>query len=192
MKRTLWAFVIVAVIVGGGWLTFRDPGRIHIYSADGQVLAETELESWCSGSTYWASSGRGNAQKAADCRKTYGETLDTVIDHNNVPLWFCLGAQSEGFQGDVILDCVDFIVDIRWWPTMNGMLAEAWSDSYPTRWTYSAIDKVTTRKIASTLAADSQGRTDGDSITSGHPRGDGLDWPHHRGTRRQPRCCNGG
>ncbi len=131
MKRVIWTITIIALLIGGAWVTFRDPGRIHIFSADGQVLAETELEAWCSGSVYWATSSRGNARKAADCRKVHAETRDTVIDHKNVLLWFCIGIQSEGYTGDVYLDCRDFLLDIQWWPTMDGQLAEVWTDTYP-------------------------------------------------------------
>ncbi len=131
MRRVLWTLTIIAVLAGGAFATFRDPGRIHVFSADGQVLAETELESWCSGATYWASSGKGNARQATDCRKVHAEEFDTVINHGEVLRWFCRGAASEGFMGDVQTDCVDFLTGIRWWPTINGALAEVWSDAYP-------------------------------------------------------------
>lgn len=131
MKRMIWTLLLIVVLVGGGFATFRDPGRIHMYAVDGSVLAETELEGWCSGSIFWSSRQRGDDKRAAQCRKDQSETMDTTVAHNIVQLAFCKGIQSEGFQGNIIVGCVDFLQNQRLWPTMDGKLTATWSDSYP-------------------------------------------------------------
>ncbi len=129
MRRIAWAITIVAVLAAGGFAVFRDPGRIHIYDAAGAVLAETQAEGFCSGSTFWATRGNGDSHVAAKCRTdtVYG----TTIDHNNVQWYFCLGAQSAGFTGDLNADCLNFLQGSKFWPTADGQITNTWSDTYP-------------------------------------------------------------
>lgn len=138
MRRVLWGIVIFVVLVGGAFAVFRDPGRIHLYSANGSILAETQAEAWCSGISFWDTDGRGDAPRAAQCRIDVAALdadgsppLGTEVNRSKVQFWFCDGIKVAGFEGSTYADCQVPLTELKLWPTIAGQLEGFWTKTYP-------------------------------------------------------------
>lgn len=106
----------------------RDPGHVPLFDADLNRLAESELEGFCSGVTFWVERG-GDPVAAKECRATYD--IDNTYNLPVVQVAFCLGAVASGFPGDPVIDCYDVLRAGSLWPTYDGSITNAWTKANP-------------------------------------------------------------
>ena len=126
MKRLV--VLALLTLVGGFFYLIHDVGRIPLYDANITRLAETPLEGYCAGQTFWRNNGEADAGRAVECRNS-SERSDEVNLSQVVPQ-FCQAVVDEGFQG-AKSDCENVVNDRRWWPTYDGGLTDAFTKAYP-------------------------------------------------------------
>jgi hypothetical protein len=121
---------ILAPILFAAYLLWPLPPE-RLYDADLNVLAESPVEAWCSGTTYMRTRGKGDKKQAAACRdeNRAGKSEDKNL--RQVILEFCGGAIDAGLGGYTQYSCRDAIDAIRLWPTIDGQLSGAFTDHYP-------------------------------------------------------------
>ena len=125
--RKLGLLALIAVI-GGGWYLLHDVGHIPVYDAHLVRLAESPLEGYCAGTTFWTSQGQGDAESAARCRTTADYPAEK--DLSKVVTWFCVGISTAGWQGTA-QDCENIMYGQKMWPTYDGSISKSWSKSAP-------------------------------------------------------------
>ena len=116
------------VVVGGGFYLIRDPGHIPLFDAGLKRLAESELEGYCAGTTFWKHNGQPDAADAAECRSQ--STYNSTIDIARVTPAFCRGVSDSGYAGGVGA-CIGILTSGKLWPTFEGGLTDAWSKTAP-------------------------------------------------------------
>lgn len=119
---------VIACLMVLGYITNR-PGHIPPYDANLVRLVETERQGYCSGLTFWKTSGEGNAGQASQCRSEYREKSGEV----NLPVairGFCEAIVESGWEGYVTL-CAQLIADQQLWPTYDGSITDQWNRARP-------------------------------------------------------------
>jgi hypothetical protein len=124
--RKLLLIALIAIL-GGAFYLIRDPGHIPIFDASLNRLAESEVEAYCAGTTYWQNRG-ANATAAADCRTASG--MDPNPDITIVTDAFCRAVREAGYPGAVEA-CQSILSDQKLWPTYDGGLTQSWSKTAP-------------------------------------------------------------
>jgi hypothetical protein len=122
------ALIALIAIAGGAFYLIRDVGHIPLFDANLQVLAESEVEGYCAGLTFWSNRGSGNAAEAAACRNESDRSTDP--DLTRVPAFFCMAVREAGFAGTVD-ECLGILDGQKLWPTRDGDLTNSWSQSAP-------------------------------------------------------------
>jgi hypothetical protein len=128
MNKILAPLAILTLIAGGLWLSL-DSGRVPIFDADLNRLAETPREAWCAGNTFW-DGRKADPAKAKACRQAQTHRSDSV-NHSLVLRNFCDGAKAAGFPGHIQFDCVDVFTERQMWPTRDGGITMAFNSRYP-------------------------------------------------------------
>ncbi len=129
VRNLILATLAGIILIAGAFYVIVPPPYPGIFDADLNRLAETYEQGWCAGETFWKTKGGGDPGAAKQC----AETLDasTEINHEAVVPAFCRGVSNAGWQGNVKLDCIDFIEDAEMWPTIDGRLSRAFDENYP-------------------------------------------------------------
>lgn len=122
------AVLAVIALIGGAWYVVRDPGHVPLFDASLQRLAETEAEAHCAGVTFWTNRGQANPAEAEDCRTTSDQS--TEFDLTVVQPAFCRAVTDQGYEGGVD-NCLNILEGQKLWPTYDGGLTGAWSDTAP-------------------------------------------------------------
>lgn len=126
MNRFMAVMGILALLLGLAILILPG-GRIPLLDANRTVLAESEREGYCSGSTYGESRGVGNAQVASDCRAT--SELPDQVDLNEVQPAFCRALRNYIPMSQK--NCMDIMEGRQYWPTKDGSVADSWNRTFP-------------------------------------------------------------
>ena len=122
------ALISLIVVAGGAFYLLHDVGRIPMFDDNLRPLAESEVEGYCAGLTFWSNRGSGNAAEAAACRA--GSDRSTEPDLVRVPAFFCMAVREAGFAGTVD-ECLGILDGQKLWPTRDGDLTNSWSQSAP-------------------------------------------------------------
>jgi hypothetical protein len=128
--RKLLGLMGIVVLLGAGVYVGRPAGHIPPYDANLVRLAETELEGYCSGRTFWQTQGYGNAEQAALCREEYAGQYPDTPNLGRVQLAFCLALTHVGYQGGVDT-CMAIVRTNQYWPTYDGRISAAWNRARP-------------------------------------------------------------
>lgn len=129
MKKLM---AIAAVLVTAGsliYMMFANP-HVPILDANRQVLAETELQGYCAGRTYFSSQGRGDLAYAKECWDEYADNKSSAIQHEVVQEAFCKGLVAAGLP-ITTSECMNVLVTYQYWPTMSGRLTGSWNRAFP-------------------------------------------------------------
>jgi len=98
-KRYLLALAGLAVLAGAPLYVARSAPHIPPYDANLVRLAESELEGYCAGETFWGSQAQGNADMARDCRsRLAGQKAEAPNLPAVVPA-FCAAIIDSGWEG---------------------------------------------------------------------------------------------
>lgn len=128
MNKILTALAALAIAVGG-WFTFlRTPPPVPLLSANLEVLAESELEGYCTGRMLYRS--QAGQKAASECWQELGEAHAIERDVYAVVPAFCQALVDEGWNGTKY-ECEQIVERYQLWPTKTGALADDWSESYP-------------------------------------------------------------
>jgi hypothetical protein len=120
------AVLALLAIVGGGFYLIRDPGRVPLFDANLQRLAESEVEGYCAGVSFWQNQGAPNPETTRECRGTD----DSAPALTKVQPGFCRGIREQGYGGSES-DCMSILTGQKIWPTFDGGLTQAWSKNAP-------------------------------------------------------------
>ena len=132
MSKKRWTVhsVGAVVVIWALWYVFQPVAHIPLYDANLVRLAETELQGWCAGDTFWKSQGAGNAAEAADCRARNEVGYSTEVDLTRVQSTFCGAIVSGGWPGKK-QECIDILNEQELWPTYDGALSNQWNRARP-------------------------------------------------------------
>lgn len=130
MRRRLLVIVGVLTIVLALAYVARPAGHVPPFDANLVRLAETELEGYCSGETFWRTQGNGDAGRAADCRAERTGTIADDVNLHAVEAGFCRAVIAEGWEGDVPA-CLGILEGNQLWPTYDGGITRAWNRARP-------------------------------------------------------------
>ena len=128
-RRRVLAAVGVLVSVLAVAYVARPVQHIPPYDANLVRLAESEVEGYCSGITFWKTQGAGNGSEASACRKQH-PGMSRVSDLPAVPPMFCRAIVESGWDGDVPT-CLSIMVNNQLWPTYDGSISQAWNRARP-------------------------------------------------------------
>ncbi len=129
-QRKILAVAGVLAVVGGLMYLSWPVGHIPLYDANLTRLAESDLQGYCAGDTFWKSGGNGNGAMAAQCRSRLAKKHSNKPDLRVVQKEFCQAIVDNGWQGTVG-DCLQIMVDNQYWPTYNGAITNAWNRARP-------------------------------------------------------------
>ena len=125
-KRYLLALAGLAVLAGAPLYVARSAPHIPPYDANLVRLAESELEGYCAGETFWGSQAQGNADMARDCRsRLAGQKAATPNLPAVVPA-FCTAIIDSGWEGSQ-WQCEEIMASNKYWPTYDGSITNAWN-----------------------------------------------------------------
>jgi hypothetical protein len=124
-RRLLAAAGILTVVLGFVWLIW-PVGHIPLFDANLVRLAESDLQGYCAGETFWKTSGEGSASGAAECRSRLKAQHKDVIDLQAVQPAFCQAIVDAGWEGSQ-QDCLGIMVDNQYWPTYDGGITNQWN-----------------------------------------------------------------
>ena len=128
MKKILVGLGAAAIVVGA-WFSFvRVPPPVPLLSASLEVLAETELQGYCTGEMLIKNQA-GKASAAA-CWEANKANWDDVHDVHSVIPAFCAGIVVNGWNGTEY-DCKSIVDKNKLWPIVDGGMAHNWNEAYP-------------------------------------------------------------
>lgn len=130
MRRSLMHAVGVLAIVGSLAYVARPAPHVPPYDANLVRLAETELEGYCAGETFWKSQARGDAQLAASCRAEHASAMSSEVDLMKVEGAFCRGIIEGGWAG-AVPECLNILATYQYWPTYDGNISAEWNRARP-------------------------------------------------------------
>jgi hypothetical protein len=125
--RTL-AVLAVLLIVGGAVYMLKDVGRIPMFSANLERLAETPTEAACTGKAFWTAKTKVDRKEAATVCRLASQATDT--DLQTVQKVFCQAVTKAGYQPGTET-CMQIMVANRFWPTYDGAITNSWSRKFP-------------------------------------------------------------
>lgn len=128
-NKLMLAGAILALIIGG-WMIFRNPGKIPLLNLKHEILAESPLDARCAGIIFVKSRAKGDKQAAADCRERRQDELSSARDLKAVQFEFCRGVIEGGFDISQY-DCTSYMTSTRTWPVRKGKITALWSDRFP-------------------------------------------------------------
>lgn len=129
-RRKAGFLAAVLLIVGAVAYVARPAGHIPPYDANLVRLAETDLQGYCAGRTFWNTQGLGNAGVARACRSELREQHPDVPDLPAAERGFCQAISDQGWAGTVG-ECLDILVANQYWPTYDGSLSNQWNRARP-------------------------------------------------------------
>lgn len=106
------------------------PGHIPPYDANLVRLAETELQGYCAGETFWKTGGGGDRGMAADCRDRERDARSSEINLLAAERAFCQAIVNQGWEGTVS-SCLVILSDNKYWPTYDGSISDQWNRARP-------------------------------------------------------------
>jgi hypothetical protein len=127
MKRVAFTILIIAIILGGGWLTFRDPGPIRHFDANLKPLAENYPEGYCVGNYFLKTNGEENNPTVTDCVNQL-ETMQPDI-LQAIP-GFCQAVINSGWTGSRN-QCEEIFEEAGLWPLLYGGVTSEWNSGHP-------------------------------------------------------------
>lgn len=132
MKRRLLTVASVLLIVGGLAYVARPAGHVPLYDANLVRLAESKLEGYCAGQTFWNSGGNpeGDAAMAGRCRAERAGTMSAKSNPVAVPRAFCRAIVDAGWESTVA-ECLQIMAGSQYWPTYDGGISNAWNRARP-------------------------------------------------------------
>jgi hypothetical protein len=128
-RRTL-AVTGVVLLVGSVMYLSWPVGHIPPYDANLVRLAESDLEGYCAGDTFWKTGGMGSGSQASQCRKRLAKKRSDKPDLRVVQRGFCQAIVANGWQGTVS-DCLSIMTSQQLWPTYNGSITNQWNRARP-------------------------------------------------------------
>ena len=105
-------------------------GHIPLYDANLVRLAETQLQGYCAGETFWKTQGAGDAAKARECRAERAGDSSSKIDLTQVESAFCRAIVQSGWEGSET-DCLGIMATYQYWPTYDGSITDQWNRARP-------------------------------------------------------------
>jgi hypothetical protein len=130
MKRVATWFAIIALVVGGGVVTFWPIDFWRMFDANQRPLALTEAENWCSG---WVGiteqAFEENDPKVLRCMESTSKDNETPSAAQSIG-WACDGIIAAGWEGTPT-QCLDLLEEIQIWMLAGGGFTNEWSDAYP-------------------------------------------------------------
>ena len=129
--RLLFSFIGISTIVLSLVYISLPVGHIPPYDANLIRLAESELQGYCAGETFWKTGGAGNGSEAASCRATRGKTMSDASNLQVVPEAFCRAIVDAGWQEGTNADCRGILSSSQLWPTYDGALSDQWNRARP-------------------------------------------------------------
>ena len=137
MKKYILTLAAAAALAGAYAYIAWPIGHIPYYDAHLTRLAETPLQGYCAGLTFWQTSGMGSDWQARDCRAKYSHPTkhkkalrDDYVSLRIAAQQFCHGIIDAGWVGGVP-SCMSILTGNQYWPTYNGGLTWAWSEARP-------------------------------------------------------------
>lgn len=132
MRRHVAQLAAVLLVVTGFVYVARPAGHVPPYDANLVRLAESALEGYCAGETFWNTGGRleGNAAMAAACRKKRAGKMSSTSKLAAVPSAFCRAIIASGWEG-FEYECLEILVGQQYWPTYDGGITDAWNRARP-------------------------------------------------------------
>lgn len=128
-RRRLLAVIGMLVSILAVIYVARPAPHIPPYDANLVRLAESEMEGYCAGNTFWKTQGAGNASEASACRKQHSG-MSRASDLPAVPPAFCRAIVQSGWDGDVPT-CLVIMADNQLWPTYDGSISDQWNRARP-------------------------------------------------------------
>ena len=128
-KRWLAQAVGVAVMLLAVAYVARPVGHVPPYDANLLRLAESKLQGYCAGETFWQVQ-TGDAALAAGCRKKRADEMTDVSNLAAVQPAFCQAIVVAGWEGDVP-SCLGIMASYKYWPTYDGTLTDQWNRARP-------------------------------------------------------------
>lgn len=129
--RKLLAFAGAASVVLGMMYIAWPVGHIPAYDANLVRLAETDLQGYCAGESFWKSGGAGSADLAQVCRKRIAQNRPDVPNLGVVPGAFCAAIVDNGWKDGNKQDCISILSTNQLWPTYDGGLTDQWNRARP-------------------------------------------------------------
>lgn len=131
-KRRPMITLGIAVIIGALIYVGRPVGHLPPYDASLVRLAESKLQGYCAGETFWNSGGNpeGQAPAAAKCRSVRAGTMSDKPNLQAVLPAFCEAIIDKGWPG-FIEDCLEIIAVNQYWPTYDGGITNSWNRARP-------------------------------------------------------------
>ena len=130
-KRALAHAAGIAVMLLVVAYIVHSPGHIPPYDANLVQLADTERQGYCSGVTFWRTSGQGDAGRARACRAEYRDDKSGRISMVAAERGFCQGIVDEGWDGGSAAVCVEILRSYQYWPTLDGSITDQWNRARP-------------------------------------------------------------
>jgi hypothetical protein len=128
MTNKLLALAGIVILVGGLVLLIAPVAHIPLLDANRQVLAESERDGWCAGTTYMKTRGVGSEAEMKECLETSKHA--TAINHRRVQPLFCVGIIEAGLPMDHT-ECMSIMEREKFWPTLKGTLSNSWNRRFP-------------------------------------------------------------
>lgn len=125
-KRRLLAAVGLATVALAVAYVARPVGHIPLYDANLIRLAESSLQGYCAGETFWQSAGEGSAEMASACRDRLADRRSNVPAVGAVPGAFCQAIVDQGWEGDRAA-CAEILTGQKLWPTYDGGITDQWN-----------------------------------------------------------------
>lgn len=130
MSRRLFTVAGVALVLLGLVYVAWPAGHIPPYDANLVRLAESDLQGYCSGESFWKSEGAGSADIAAQCRTRLAHQRPNTPNLMVVQGAFCTALVDSGWQGKQP-DCLAIMGDNEYWPTYDGGITNQWNRARP-------------------------------------------------------------
>ncbi len=150
-RRALAAGGIFVIAVSLFYIS-QPVGHIPPYDANLTRLAESQLQGYCAGKTFWISGGVGDAGQASLCRQQLKGKYSDKPNLRQVQPAFCQAIVDEGWAGTVS-DCLAIMSQNEYWPTYDGGITNSWNRARP---------------YPVTIGGSSVGSQNGGSRTGGH------------------------
>ena len=128
-------------------------GHIPPYDANLVRLAESELQGYCAGESFWKSGGNGSGSIAKQCRSQRVKQKSDLPNVQEVPRAFCQAIVDMGWKAGTVAICEQILNDDQLWPTYDGSLSNQWNRARP---------------YPGSLIILKSGRTKDNSRTGGH------------------------
>lgn len=105
-------------------------GHIPLYDANLVRLAESDLQGYCSGDTFWKTGGVGDSNMASECRSRLAKKHSSNVDLSVVQGSFCQAIVDSGWTGTKS-DCLGIMATNEYWPTYVGAITNQWNRARP-------------------------------------------------------------